>query len=98
MSYSGPHFPRIQTEYGEIRGISPYSVRMQENADQNNSKCGHFLRSDLTSNESVLGRFYMVNHIESTPKNQTTELTLEKYPLEYNKLREYFIYFLIIST
>ena len=26
--------------------ISPYSVRMWENTDQNNSKYGHFLRSD----------------------------------------------------
>ena len=30
-------FFRIRTEYGEIRGISPYSVRMRENEDQNNS-------------------------------------------------------------
>ena len=33
-------FSRIRTEYGEI--LRPYSVRMQENADQNNSKYGHF--------------------------------------------------------
>ena len=33
---------RIQIEYGEIRSISPYSVRMLENADQKNSKYGHF--------------------------------------------------------
>ena len=26
--------------------ISPYSVRMRENADQNNSEYGHFLRSE----------------------------------------------------
>ena len=26
--------------------ISPYSVRIRENADQNNSEYGHFLRSD----------------------------------------------------
>ena len=38
-------FSRIRTEYGEILRISPYSVRMQENADQNNSEYGHFLRS-----------------------------------------------------
>ena len=30
-------FSRIRTEYGEIRSISPYSVQMRENADQNNS-------------------------------------------------------------
>ena len=38
-------FSRICAKYGEILRISPYSVRMRENADQNNSKCGNFLRS-----------------------------------------------------
>ena len=38
-------FFRIRTEYGEIRIISPYSVRMRENGDQNSSEYGHFLRS-----------------------------------------------------
>ena len=28
----------IRTEYGEIRSISPYSVQMWENLDQNNSE------------------------------------------------------------
>ena len=27
-------FSRIRTEYGEIRGVSPYSPRMRENTDQ----------------------------------------------------------------
>ena len=40
-SYFGPHFP----VFGLNRGISPYSVRMKENADQNNSEYGHFLGS-----------------------------------------------------
>ena len=40
-SYSGPHI------WSFILHISPYSVRMRENADQNNSKYVHFLRSDL---------------------------------------------------
>ena len=40
-------FSRIRTEYGEIRRISQYSVRVQENADQDNSEYGHFLRSDM---------------------------------------------------
>ena len=35
-------FSRIRTEYEEILHISPYSVRMRENADQNNSKYGPF--------------------------------------------------------
>ena len=42
-------FSRIRTEYGEILRISPYSVRMQENADQNNSEYEHFLRSGSQS-------------------------------------------------
>ena len=36
-------FSRIRTEYGEILRISPYSVRMRENMDQNKSEYGHFL-------------------------------------------------------
>ena len=32
---------RIRTEYAEIQNISPYSVRMRENTDQNNSEYGH---------------------------------------------------------
>ena len=38
-------FSRIRTEYEEIPSISPYSVRMQGNADQNNSEYGGFSRS-----------------------------------------------------
>ena len=36
-------FSRIWTEYGEIL---PYSVRIRENANLNNSKYGHFSRND----------------------------------------------------
>ena len=39
-------FSGIRTEYGEILRISPYTVQMRENTDQNNSGYGHFLRSD----------------------------------------------------
>ena len=35
-------FSHIWTEYGEIRSIFPYLVRMRENTDQNNSECGVF--------------------------------------------------------
>ena len=38
-------FFRIRTEYGEIWSICPYSVRMRENTDQNNSEYEHFLHS-----------------------------------------------------
>ena len=37
----------IRTEYGEILRISPYSLRMLENADQKNSEYWQFLRSDM---------------------------------------------------
>ena len=40
-------YSRIWTEYGAILRISPYSVRMRENAYQNNSEYGQFLHSDL---------------------------------------------------
>ena len=38
-------FSRSRTKYGEIQSISSYSVRMWENAVQNNSEYGHFLPS-----------------------------------------------------
>ena len=38
-------FSRIWTEYRKMLRISPYSVRMHENMDQNKSKYGSFLRS-----------------------------------------------------
>ena len=46
-------FSRIWSEYGEILRISPHSVRMRENTDQNNSKYGHFSRS-ISNNISHL--------------------------------------------
>ena len=65
-SYSGPHFPAFgltSERYGVLYlwfrrdtefCISPASVRMWENAEQNNSEYGHFLRSrDLRVLEAV---------------------------------------------
>ena len=46
-------FSRIRTEYGKIMSISPYSVRIQENTDQNNSEYRHFL-----SSVGLVGRFH----------------------------------------
>ena len=40
-------FSRIRIEYGEIRSICLYSVRMWENADQKNSEYGYFSRSEF---------------------------------------------------
>ena len=45
-----PGFPRIRTEYGEIRSISPYSVRMRENAGK--------MRTRITANTDS---FYAVD-------------------------------------
>ena len=39
-------FFRIWTQYEEVRLISPYSVRIQENTDQKNSEYGHLSRSE----------------------------------------------------
>ena len=39
-------FHRIRAEYGQIRSICPCSVRMWENADQNNSEYWNFFCSD----------------------------------------------------
>ena len=39
-------FSRTRNEYGEIWSISPYSVQMRENSDQNNSEYGRFSRSE----------------------------------------------------
>ena len=38
-------FSCIRTAYGEIRRISPHSVRMRENKNQKNSEYGYFSRS-----------------------------------------------------
>ena len=55
-----PAFFCILTKYGEI--LSPYSVRMRENADQNNSEYGHFSRGDTLPNrckfEIQLSKWY----------------------------------------
>ena len=51
-------FSRIWFEYGEVRSISPYSVRIRDNTEQKISEYGHFSRSvmlnfgiDITKNE-----------------------------------------------
>ena len=40
------YFPRIRTEYGETRSISPYLLQMRKNTDQENSEYGHYSRSE----------------------------------------------------
>ena len=52
-SYSGPYFPAFGLNT-ERYGVSPYSVRMRENTDQNNSEYGHFLHSEKSQKKSNL--------------------------------------------
>ena len=52
-SYSWSTFSHILTEYGEILRISPYSVRMLENVDQNYYEYKHFSRSAIFSIKDV---------------------------------------------
>ena len=48
-------FSRIRLEYREILRISPYSVRMQGNTDQINSKYGHLLRNtDCSEQDGII--------------------------------------------
>ena len=46
-------FSRIRPEYGEIRSISPYSVRMREKTDQNSSEYGHISRSEINQSNII---------------------------------------------
>ena len=55
-SFSGPYFPAFGS-------VSPYSVRIWENTDQENSKYGHFLRNEtlgiiLETSIAKTGIFY----------------------------------------
>ena len=54
-------FSRIRTEYGEIRIISPYSIRMRENTDQK-KLCSwtFFLSERFRSFEKSSSLFYMI--------------------------------------
>ena len=47
QSFSGPHFPRIRSEYEDLRSKSPYPVRVCEITDQKNSEYRHVLHSDF---------------------------------------------------
>ena len=50
-----PAFSCILTKYGEI--LSPYSFRMRENADQNDSEYGHFSRNGYSTHNEFDLRF-----------------------------------------
>ena len=53
LSFFWLAFSGIQTEYGDIRSISPYSFQMRDNVDQKNSEYIHFSRSSNDSRISI---------------------------------------------
>ena len=55
--------------------ISPYSVRMRENADQNNSEYGHFLRSEC----KLLAEFALhVSYFKTMFRSSSPEVFFKK--------------------
>ena len=71
-------FSRIRTEYGEIRSVSPYSVRMRENTGQENSEHFFYLFIDIilsqysekqlkiTNQDGLPPPFYIVTNYKSS--------------------------------
>ena len=57
-------FFRIWTEYGELRSISPYSVQIRENTDQNNSEYERFLRNVTDLSIVSLDIIVMINILQ----------------------------------
>ena len=93
-------FSRFRTEYREILRISPYSVRMRENADYNNFKYGEFLRSALLNytlsrirriSENVFGiwgcRFCVFTVLMALSPEKSVTITLATVAL-HNILRK----------
>ena len=62
-------FFHIWTEYGKIRSISPYLVRMRENADQNNSEYGHFSRSACYRHFTRILTHFTTMFLSISPEN-----------------------------
>ena len=62
-------FSHIRTEYGQIRSISSYSVRMPENTDQNNSEYGHFSCSAALEKMFLSRKFCKYTEYYTTERN-----------------------------
>ena len=76
-SYSGPHFLAFGLNT-ERYSISPYSVQMRKNADQNNSKYGHFSRSVWDT--KILPKWtYSRNNLHNIVKDGAYVLDLNDY-------------------
>ena len=81
-------FSHTRSAYEEILGISPYSVRMRENADHNNSEYGHFLRNGNNTPfmNKPLARAYMKR---SRLQNRFSKNRSEVNRTDYIKQRKY---------
>ena len=53
-------FSLIWTEYREIRSISPYSVQIAGNTDQEISEYGHFSRNDYNLSYRISKQTYLI--------------------------------------
>ena len=60
-------FSHIRTNYGEIRTISPYSVRMRENADQKYSEYGHSSRIISSCDKQSSAKRYNLKEHQRLP-------------------------------
>ena len=70
-------FSRIRTEYGDLLGKSPYSVRMWKNRDKKNSEQGFFLRSVACLITTVTCLFYnrgVFNPLSTNPTKSSNIL------------------------
>ena len=77
-------FSRIRSEYGEILHISPYSIRMRENADQNNSGYRHFSCSEYLRSYYKVWQWKFV--IECDKNFVQSALGIAKWTSIYSKL------------
>ena len=68
---SGAYFPRIRTEYGEIRS-KPYVGQMPENTDHRNFKYGRFPRSEHFFSRNTDRKLTEQSHIQNRVKNLTS--------------------------
>ena len=84
-SYSCLHFSalRLNTERYSV-SLPPYSARMRENAHENNSEYGHFLRSDGCKNIHLICSIYAV-------------VTFKVHHCQSDKLSCYFFCYFILG-
>ena len=88
-----PHSDWIRKD--TLRKISPYSVRMRENADQNKSEYGHILRSASKSSGAnsflkILAKF-LLNHCEDTHFLGDLDIKSLNFPTDYISLQIWYM-------